>query len=192
MGQTVFNSPTKRKGVFTAYNAFKKKRNADFREYCEKIPESVLKEEFDNLPREEDGAGPHQDATYLREKKRLFDERGWLIFNQPSQSPVTNVHDACIFPMLSKEVSKVQALKYGSIMLKGDELYHAVSTAWNNSKNHVAMSRAFAGHHQIVCSIIEHNGDNTYLTEKGGLSFGLRRKGKKCIQNVSKSFLKCF
>ena len=56
-------------------------------------------------------------------------------------------------------------------MLKGDELYHAVMTAWGDPKNRVAMARAFAGHHQIVCSIIEHEGDNTYLSEKGGSEF---------------------
>jgi len=29
---------------------------------------------------------------------RLFEERDWLLFNQPSQSPITNVHNACVFP----------------------------------------------------------------------------------------------
>ena len=127
------------------------------------------------IVKQEDGAGLHQNKTYLKEMKEIFDKEGWIFFNQPSQSPITNVHDACIFPMMSKEVSKVQALEYGNIMLKGDELYHAVSKVWKNPKNCVAMSRAFAGHHQIVCSILEHEGDNTYLSSKGGLSFGIRK-----------------
>ena len=37
------------------------------------------------------------------------------------------------------------------------------------------MSRGFAGHHQVVCSMLEHNGDNGYLKEKKGTSFGVRR-----------------
>ena len=37
------------------------------------------------------------------------------------------------------------------------------------------MSRAFAGHHQIVNSILHHEGDNSYLSKKGGLSFGIRK-----------------
>ena len=37
----------------------------------------------------EDGAGLHQDGTYLKEMNKIFDEKGWLLFNQPSQSPVT-------------------------------------------------------------------------------------------------------
>ena len=52
--------------------------------------------------------------------------RKWLLFNQPSQSAVTNVHDACIFPMLSKCVSGIQALFYFACLLKGEELYEYV------------------------------------------------------------------
>ena len=37
------------------------------------------------------------------------------------------------------------------------------------------MSRAFAGHHQIVNSILHHKDDNTYLSKKGGLSLGIRK-----------------
>ena len=57
------------------------------------------------IVKQEDGAGLHMDSTYLKEMKREFDKRDWLLFNQPSQSPATNVHDACIFPMMSKAVS---------------------------------------------------------------------------------------
>ena len=127
------------------------------------------------IVKQEDSAGLHTDKTYLKEMRKIFDEKGWLLFNQPSQSPVTNVHDACIFPMMSKHVSKVQALRSGSIMLKGEELYEIVKSVWEDPNNLAAMARSFAGHHQIVCSIIEHEGDNKYLAEKGGLSFGIRR-----------------
>jgi len=105
----------------------------------------------------------------------LFRLKDWLIFNQPSQSPVTNIHDTCIFPMMSKAVSTEQALTFGSKMLVGEQLNESVMKVWNDQKNIVAMSRSFAGHSQIVCSILEHKGDNKYLSEKGGLSFGVRR-----------------
>ena len=105
----------------------------------------------------------------------MFRERGWVIFNQPSQSPVTNVHDACIFPMLSKYVSTQQALEYGSVLLKGEELYSTVKAVWDDPRHCIAMSRAFAGHWQIVCSILTHEGDNNYLSDRGGLSFGVRK-----------------
>ena len=127
------------------------------------------------IVKQEDGAGLHQDRTYLREMNKIFSDRGWLIFNQPSQSPITNVHDACIFPMMSKAVSTVQGLEYGSRLLKGEQLYQTVKSVWENPSNYAAMARAFAGHSQIVLSILHHKGDNNYLSEKGGLSFGIRR-----------------
>ena len=30
---------------------------------------------------QEDGAGLHQDKTYIREKKKEFEKRDWIIFN---------------------------------------------------------------------------------------------------------------
>jgi hypothetical protein len=58
------------------------------------------------IVKQEDGAGLHQDKNYVKEMQKEFDKRNCLIFNQPSQSPITNVHDVCIFPMMSKMVSK--------------------------------------------------------------------------------------
>ncbi len=127
------------------------------------------------IVKQEDGTGLHQDKNYLKQMQKEFDKRNWLIFNQPSQSPITNVHDACIFPMMSKMVSKEQALLFGSKMMHGEQLHQTVMSVWEDDNHKVAMSRAFAGHTQIVISILVHKGDNKYLTEKGGLSFGIRR-----------------
>ena len=124
---------------------------------------------------QEDGAGPHKDQRYLRRMQRVFHKKGWIKFNQPSQSPVTNVHDACIFPMMSKEVSNEQAVMFGSKLLRGEQLHKAVMNVWHDKRNELAMARAFAGHHQIVSSIMNYKGDNNYLFEKGGLSFGIRK-----------------
>ena len=126
------------------------------------------------IVKQEDSAGAHQDQTYRFEMREEFLKRDWLLFNQPSQSPVTNVHDACIFPMMSKEVSKEQAVSFGSTLLRQEELHNTVMKVWNNSNHKQAMARAFAANPQIVCAIIEHEGDNDYLSEKGGLSFGIR------------------
>jgi hypothetical protein len=98
-----------------------------------------------------------------------------LIFNQPSQSPITNVHDACIFPMMSKAVSRNQALNFRATLLKGEQLHQAVMNVCQDKRHQVTMLRAFAGHLQIVCSILHHKGYNKYLSEKGGLSFGIRK-----------------
>ena len=105
----------------------------------------------------------------------IFAEIWRILFNQPSQSPVTNAHDACIFPMMSKAVSTVHALEYVSMVLKDEEFYHAVKSVWDNPANRVSITRVFTGHHQIACSIIEHEGDNQYLVDKSGLSLGIRQ-----------------
>ena len=55
---------------------------------------------------------------------------------------------------------------YGSRVMKGEELHNAVISVFNDTDNLPAMSRGFAGHHQVVCSVLEHDGDNTYLKEK--------------------------
>ena len=54
--QTVFNSEKKRKAVFTALNAYKKKRNTEFRETTARIPNSILKDGFNALPQSEKDA----------------------------------------------------------------------------------------------------------------------------------------
>ena len=126
--------------------------------------------------KQEDGAGLHNDKTYLDEMhKEFWDKRGWMNFNQSSQSPTFNVHDSCVFPMLSKAVSREQALLFGSTLLKGEQLHDTVMKVWNDEANLGAIARAFASHWQIVCAAMFHKGDNDYLKEKGGLSFGIRK-----------------
>ena len=73
-----------------------------------------------------------------------------------------------------KEVSKEQAISFGSTMLRQNQLHDTVLKVFNNNTHRYAMAKAFAAHPQIVCAIIEHDGDNNYLSEKSGLSFGIR------------------
>lgn len=127
------------------------------------------------IVKQEDGASLHQCKTYLKEMSWLFEERDWLLFNQPSQSPITNVHNACVFPMMSKAVSPNQALVYGARLMKGEELNKTVMTVWTDKTHLPAILRAFVGHSQIVCAILEHKGNSNYLLERGGLLFVIRR-----------------
>ena len=83
--------------------------------------------------------------------KRIFSEKEWLLFNQPSQSPVTNVHDACVFPMMSKAVSSNQAMVYGSQLLKGEELNRTVMQVFEDKTHLPAIARAFTAHSPILC-----------------------------------------
>ena len=128
------------------------------------------------IVKQEDNAGPHGKKSYLEQMYNEFwNLRQWILFNQPPNSPMTNVHDTCIFPMLSKVVSWIQSIFYGARLLKGNQLYVAVKKAWEDPRNLVAMARAFAGHSQIVTSILNSKGDNKFLSDKGGLSFGVRK-----------------
>jgi len=127
------------------------------------------------IVKQEDGAGPHNCTTYQHGMKQIFAEKEWLLFNQPSQSPITNVHDVCIFPMMSKCVSKEQAVSFNSNMLRSEELDTCVKKVWADKKNLYAMSKSFVAHPQIVSSILEHDGDNNFLNDRGKLSYGVRR-----------------
>ena len=115
---------------------------------------------------QEDNAGLHNNKTYIAGKKALFDAGGHILFNQPPQSPTTNVHDFTIFPMMSKRCSREQSLTYGSRVMKGEELNKTVMKVWRDESTLPAISRGFAGHHQVVCAILEHEGDNNYLIER--------------------------
>ena len=84
------------------------------------------------IMKQEDGDGLHQDKMYQKEMQSLFAERDWLIFNQPSQLPNTNVYDACIFPMMNKAVSTNQAIIYGSRLLRGEQFHNTVMQVWND------------------------------------------------------------
>ena len=125
---------------------------------------------------QEDGAGPHNEVKYNKWMDDFFDSKGWLRFNQPPQSPVTNVHDACIFPMMAKILSREQAIRFGSKILVGNQINELVREIFFDKANVVAMSRAFAANHQVALAILQHKGDNNYLKERGGLSFGIRKR----------------
>ena len=64
-----------------------------------------------------DSAGPHTDDVLLDFLRQQFLDRNWMIVRQPSQSPLTNVKDTCVFPSLSKEVSWQQSDIYNSKVL---------------------------------------------------------------------------
>ena len=77
--------------------------------------------------------------------------------------------------MASKQVSKEQGLLFGGKLLQGEELYRLVKKVFFNSDNLPALARAYAGHHQIVCAVLECEGGNEYLSKRKGMSFGIRK-----------------
>ena len=101
------------------------------------------------IVKQEDNAGPHVNTKYMSEMEAIFSERNWVVFNQPPQSPVTNVHDACIFSMMTRYVSRQQAVNYSNRQFQLEEINKVVMEVFFDKKNLVSMSRAFAGHHQL-------------------------------------------
>ena len=112
-----------------------------------------------------DGAGCHQDKRFLTYLENDFKERGWMFRFQPSQSPITNVHDAAIFPSLSKRVSNEQGMTNRSYILRGEQLWETVKESWNKMPLST-IARAYAGHHQIVNAIINNKGGTIFYTQK--------------------------
>ena len=48
-------------------------------------------------------------------------------------------------------------------------------TIWVDKTYLPAISRTFDGHSQIVCAILKHKDDKSYLLARGELSFGARQ-----------------
>ena len=76
----------------------------DMDELAKKLSENGRKKVV--FVRQEDGAGPHNDKTYMKLMEDKFNERGWINFRHPSKSPVLNTCDACYFPIASNAVSR--------------------------------------------------------------------------------------
>ena len=112
-----------------------------------------------------DGARAHTEDNYMKVLRQMFEERGWLFVLQPSQSPLTNVLDAAVFPSISKTVSKNQTMLFGPTVLHSDQLWETVKQSWNEMPLSV-IARAFASHHQIASAIYKYGGNNDYLYEK--------------------------
>ena len=115
------------------------------------------------IVKQEDNAGLHTDATYKNTMKKEFKKRDWIILDQAPQSPTTNIHDACMFPMMSKQVTRDQSFLFRIRVLVGEELSRTVMKVWNDQTNLAAISRAFVHHTQVANTILEYEGGNEYL-----------------------------
>ena len=78
-GTSVFNCPKKRKARFTAYNSFKKRKLAEFRETTDRIPDIVIKNEFNSLPEETIRAHEILAKRDLNRSEHLWDELKQLL-----------------------------------------------------------------------------------------------------------------
>jgi hypothetical protein len=121
-----------------------------------------------------DGAGPHTDKKLLDGINSEFDKRGWILSFQPSNSPLTNVKDYCIFPAMSKAVTAMQGLKNGSLVIDNEELWSYVENVWKDLSVET-IARAYASHHQIANAIAVDKGGDAFVRDKKALHFGIRK-----------------
>lgn len=142
----------------------------------EMIPElEKLAEELHCIIRWQwDGAGPHADAELIEWVEAEFLKRGWIFKFQPAQSPITNTMDQCVFPSLSKSQSKAQTMATGKRCLREEEIWTAAKAAWERMPL-ATIARAYASHMQIVAAIIDHEGSNGFLRDKGHGHYGVRK-----------------
>jgi hypothetical protein len=120
------------------------------------------------------GAGPHTDHRLLDSLDDEFSRRNWILKFQPANSPLTNVKDACLFPALSKAVSREQGIMRGGTLFQGEELWNAVVRAWEQFPLDT-IARSYVGHHQVANAIAHCKGDDTFTREHNSFHCNVRK-----------------
>jgi hypothetical protein len=121
-----------------------------------------------------DNAGPHQDKPLNEYLDKEFKQRNWQRKNQPPNSPLTNVMDACVFPSLSKLVTQEQAKTNNSCELDTEDIWNCAKKAYERIEE-TTIARSFVTHSQIVAAIVSYNGGDGFARESNGLHCGIRR-----------------
>ena len=128
---------------------------------------------------QDDGAGCHQERTYVKYLTDLFSTRGWYFTRQPPQSPLTNVLDLLVFPCLSKRVSSNNR-QFGNGFVKQMKKPAIVDTVVDEFFKIPAqiIGRSFITAKHVVLNLIpEYKGYNGYIVDRK-LHSGVRRKYK--------------
>jgi hypothetical protein len=99
-----------------------------------------------------------------------FDKCGWRLQFQPSNYPLTNIKDYCIFPAMSKAVTAKQGLKNGNLVIDNEELWSYVLAVYKET-----VARACMSHHRVVNAVADDNGGDAFVREKKALHFGIRQ-----------------
>jgi hypothetical protein len=75
---------------------------------------------------------------------------------------------------MSKHVTAEQGLCNVSMVLEGEALWTIICSAWDKLPEET-IARSYAGHHQLVCAIVDCKGGDDFVRAKNGLSFGIRK-----------------
>ena len=116
-----------------------------------------------------DNAGPHQDREFVRSTKEFCDKKGWLWEPQAPQMPYSNNLDLAVFPLMSKEHTKVLKKRGSGVgnsrtgVASCDEIYKAAETVWCDFAS-ADIARGFLLAYRICGKVIEERGDNKFLS----------------------------
>ena len=142
------------------------------KEFCQQLEHNLGKRI--HVRGQWDNASPHTERAVVRLIEELFTAEGWVWTTQPSNSPLTNILDAAIFPALAKYVSSLQGLYNAGRYLQCERLWEFVLRAWEEYPLD-RIARAFVHHAQVAAATYNCNGGDEFVQERNGLSFGVRR-----------------
>ena len=108
-----------------------------------------------------DKAGPHTDEVLVEFLEAKFESGQWMLKFQPSNLPICNVKDDCIFPAMSKHVSQEQGISKGSQVHTLEELWAAVTKCWNEFLLDT-IARAYVLHSKIANAIATCDGGDSF------------------------------
>ena len=89
--------------------------------------------------------------------------------------PHMNTCDLSVFPAMSRRHCALERASGGLHVLKEDEVWTAAEEVWRKLPNSKIAS-AYAHAYCIAEEVVKRQGDNKFLGERSGLSFGVRKR----------------
>ena len=125
-------------------------------------------------------AGPHQDAKYKKGVEEYCEREGWKWIPQGPQMPHVNVCDLSVFPNMSKQHTQLSRDHHGTHDLKEDQIWKAAEEVFKKLPS-CKIASGFIQAYRLAEKIIQHRGDNTFLS---GSSGGIRTGVSKDFQHT--------
>ena len=132
-----------------------------------------------------DSAGPHIEKTFVDEFDKMCEEEGWYKENQAPQMPHMNTCDLIVFPAMSRRHCHLARASGGIHVLKEDQIWEAAEEVWATLPNSKRAS-AYAHAYCIAEEVVRLKGDNRFLGERSGLSFGVRDQFNETVLGLSR------
>ena len=132
-----------------------------------------------------DSAGPHIENTFVIEFDKMCEEEGWYKENQAPQMPHMNICDLSVFPAMSRRHCHLARASGGLHVLKEDQIWETAEEVWATLLNSKIAS-AYVHAYRIAEEVVRLKGDNRFLGERSGLSFGVRSEFNETVVGLSR------